>query len=570
MSGFSIFNARGSKIVQASAILVNHFRTAANYSAVAVTGEGKFLLEENISVLERKDLTDGSVVFCAIDELTVGGAPTADFFANSPLVIYRMKLPSGLAGESVSLEFLGTSHDGVETPEWADKSVMIETQEIFLSIAQGSKLDDVVMSLIPVVQDQKRQKGESMSSYSKSSGDDTKNIVDKDGVAHPSSNQKRDQDRIAVWTSLQRITSEDHRKMYMGNDGVQDYKFDEIQCRLEVQRSVITTIGDDHPLRSIAGIDSISHLEAVKEAKKTHRFLNFDFQRRTPMDLSLFDFFDGPRTEVYPPSATAMGDMQAMEKISRMFSGLERALRSFCSPLYKDVFLALRERLTVHNFPGRHHTCAYLMDVIQSPLFALSVRLREDKALDGSLRGPVNVRALLVKAYGDLKIPTFDGDSQSAEKDFLAVPFRRILWSLVTAAPPVAAIPTPSVANLVQAPPSTSQLKKMLRQKKASLGATSAAGSNAFSAAASRAPSVPAAATSQAHVTPLCLKHLAQQLGVPNQACRNTPCRFGHRPLNLISKAGAIASIENIKTFPADIDKMDLVAKISASRTMPL
>ena len=82
--------------------------------------------------------------------------------------------------------------------------------------------------------------------------------------------------------------------------------------------------------------------------------------------------------------------------------------------------------------------------------------------------------------------------------------------------------------------------------------------------------SVPAAATSQAHVTPLCLKHLAQQLGVPNQACRNTPCRFGHRPLNLISKAGAIASIENIKTFPADIDKMDLVAKISASRTMPL
>ena len=347
MSQFSIFNARGGPTIErADEELVTRFNTAAEFVETATTEEGRFFLEENVSVVKKEELQNGLVVFCAVNEPGLGASSNADFYGRNGLLLYSIKLPSSLAGESVALEFLGTSHEGLGAPSWAVKSVMLPAPKIFLSVAQGSRLDQIVMSLESDEQIKKKTKGENNVSNSKSSGDDTRTVMDKDGVVHPSDNKKRDADRILAWTPLMRVASEVHRIVYMGNDGVPEYKEVEILQRLEVERSIAINRSDDDPLKSFAAIDNISHLQVVKDEAKTMRLLRLDFQRTKPYELSLHDFYDGSRSEVYPPSTSALCDWTAMERLSRMFLGLERTLSVYCQPHYKGVFNDIRERLT--------------------------------------------------------------------------------------------------------------------------------------------------------------------------------------------------------------------------------
>ena len=77
----------------------------------AESAGGLFLLEENVSVIKNDELTNGLVVFCALSQPDHGVSIDADFFAKECLLFYVVELPSGIAGESISLRFLGTTHD---------------------------------------------------------------------------------------------------------------------------------------------------------------------------------------------------------------------------------------------------------------------------------------------------------------------------------------------------------------------------------------------------------------------------------------------------------------------------
>ena len=574
---FSIFNAKGSQIEEPNEELTFRFGTAAKFISFGTSKGGLFLLEENISVMTKDELANGQVVFCALDQPGLGVSINADFYAQSCLLFYQVELPSGIAGESISLRFLGTSHDVEPLPSWVGKSVMMKTEPVYLSVARDSKLDKLVMDLVPVTQDAKRHRGENSSSNSKSSGDDNKTVVDKDGMAHPSSNPKRDVDRIKGWTALMRLCSEPFRVMYMGNDGIPDMNASDILHRLDVMRSIAMNKDDSDPLKSVASIENIAHLEAIKDEKKTVGLLTLDLQRTKPLALCLQDFYDGSRGEVFPPSVSGLCDLQAVERFSRMFLGLERSLVALCDPLYKGVFIEFREKLARPTFLGRRHTIAYVLDVLQSPLFALSIRLREEKALDGSLRGPAKVRAILVEAYKTLTLPDYSGDAQSREFDYYQSTHKRIVWS-GDSITPVANI-QPAGTNPGQVDLSKSQLKKMLRQAKSPTSASHAPSNPGIAPSAGGNPSVLltaqplATAQGQGSATKasqglLCLRNLAQLLGIPGQACTVHPCKFAHEALKATSKAGALAAIDKLRSFPTGIDKADMVAKIAASTTM--
>lgn len=585
MSRFSIFNTRGSQIVEPREELLLRFETAAKFIPNGTSKEGRFLLEENISVVKSGELVNGQVVFCALDQPDLRVSSDADFYAKSCLLFYQVELPSEMAGEHISLRFLGTSHD-VEIPDWVSESVMMKTESVYLSVGQGSVLDKIVENLVGDMQASKRHKGENSSSNSKSSGDDNKTVVDKDGTVHSSSNQKRDVDRIKDWTSLMRLTSESYRLMYMGNDGIPNMNPEEIIRRLDVMRSVAMLRDDTDPLKSVASVENIAYLEVIKDEKKTMNFLLFDVQRTKPLHLALPDFYDGKRSEVYPPSGTDLCDQNVVERISRMFVGLERSLAALCDPSYKGVFTQFRDKLSQPSFVGRRHTVAFVLDVLQSPLFALSIRLREDKALDGSLRGPIKVRAILIAAYEALVIPNYSGDWQSREFDYLNTTFKRITWTGVAPVTPrVSTQPAAdansqlSSTNSVQGSLSNNQLKKILKQAKTPAGASHASSNpgNASNAGGGLSTSSTGqhsgTASGQLSATKtgqglLCLRHLAQLLGVQGQACMSHPCKFVHEVLKDTSKAGTVAAIEKLKSFPAGIDKADMLARIAKSTSM--
>jgi hypothetical protein len=574
---YSIFNARGSRIEEPRAELFSRFKEAAMFISHAESKEGFFLLEENVSVIKNGELANGLVVFCALSQPDHGVSIDADFFAKECLLFYTVELPSGIAGESISLRFLGTSHDVASLPDWVGKSVIMKTQQVYLSVARDSNLDKLVMNLAPDSHDAKRQRGENNSSNSKSSGDDTKTVIDKDGVVHPSSNPKRDVDRIKLWTPLMRLVSDDFRTMYMGNDGIPEMNVTDILQRLDVTRSVAINKIDSDPLKSVASIDNIAHLEAVKDEKKTYNLLMFDVRRTQPLGLCLQDFYDGVRSEVFPPSITALCDQLAVERVARMFSGLERSLVALCDPLYRGVFASFRDKLSQPTFVGRRHTVAFVLDVLQSPLFALSIRLREDKALDGSLRGPAKVRALLISAYEALVIPNYDGDWQSREFDYMQSTHKRITWSGVPTSP--AASIQPAGTILDQAELSRSQMKRLLkRTQKAPASTPHAPSIPGGASSAGGGPAVPplvqpfAVTQNQGSATKtgqgLCLRNLAQMLGMQGQACTAHPCKFGHEALKATSKVGALAAIDKLKSFPTGIDKVDMLARIAASTLM--
>jgi len=574
---YSIFNARGSHIEQPRVELFSRFKDAAMFISRAESAEGFFLLEENVSVIKNDELANGLVVFCALGQPDHGVSIDADFFAKECLIFYVVELPSGMAGESISLRFLGTSHDVASLPDWVGKSVIMKTQQVYLSVARDSQLDKLVMNLVPDSQDLKRQRGENNSSNSKSSGDDTKTVIDKDGVVHPSSNPKRDVDRIKLWTPLMRLVSEQYRIMYMGNDGIPEMIANDIIQRLDVTRSIAINKSDSDPLKSVASMDNIAHLEVIKDEKKTCNLLMLDLRRTQPFGLCLQDFYDGARSEVFPPSITALCDQLAVERVARMFSGLERSLVALCDPLYRGVFASFRDKLLQPTFPGRRHTVAFVLDVLQSPLFALSIRLREDKTLDGSLRGPAKVRALLISAYEALVIPNYDGDWQSREFDYMQSTHQRITWSGVPTSP--AASIQPAGASLGQAELSKSQMRKLLKQtQKAPVSTPHAPSIPGGASSAGGGPTVPplvqpfAPTQNQGSATKtgqgLCLRNLAQSLGMQGQVCTAHPCKFGHEALKATSKAGALAVIDKLKSFPTGIDKADMLARIAASTLM--
>jgi hypothetical protein len=206
-----------------------------------------------------------------------------------------------------------------------------------------------------------------------------------------------------------------------------------------------------------------------------------------------------------------------------------------------------------------------MADALMAPLYSLSIRLREDRLLDGSLRGSGNVRKLIEGAYEALVIPNNDGPSQAREFDYLNGTHTRIVWTVVTAAPKVNA--QSSMAPQVQPVLSTSQLKKMLKQAKGS-GSQNAGTGHLPAAAPAPVPLVSSQAPAVAAKKGICLHDLAQALGVQGVLCTHVPCHFSHAPLNTISKAGAIAAMEKIKTWTLSISKPELVKKVNASKTM--
>jgi hypothetical protein len=556
---YSIYKAKGSQqIARANAQLQKQFNDAAGLVEGATTEAGKFF-NECISKVDREDAVDTMVVFCAASELGSGVSLNADTLSNSGLILYSLVSPSGVSGDSVHMELLGTSHDDLPNPGWASQSVMLVRPTSFLAPAVGSALDDIVTQLLSTEHANKKQKGENSSNI-KSSGDDIKWVIDMDGVAHPSSNSKRDSDRFRPWTSLMRVASETHRVMYMGNYGIPEYKEAEIIVRLESERSLSTSRAEDYPLKGLASIETITHLEAVKNEAKFFMALSFNFQRISPLQLCLADFYDGTRLEVFPPSTTALCDMLAMERVSRMFLGLERFLTIFCGQEYKGTFTNLRDRLTVPGFPGRRHSFAFMMDWLQAPIFAATARLREARDTSGSLRGPSNVRALLEREFENLVFPSFSGKCQTSEFDYLSSTYTRIRWSPIVSASAVIA----QSSALPQGQPglSTTQLKKMVKQSKLASGSNAAGGNHVTSS------------TQSATVTTnICLRDVARLLGVQGQLCKppaGQVCRFTHAPLKTISKAGALAAIDKIKNPPSGLDLTDLRTKVTTSTTMPV
>lgn len=567
---FNIFRAKGAGIKAANEELSNRFRLASSVEQTATTSEGIFLLEENIRFLTKAELVDKVVVFCPATEPGIGVECNVDFLANCGLYFFMLHMPSSLAGASgLLLEFLGTSHDDLPTPACCSESkVMIQIQENFLSVAQGSALAEIVTCLMSSGPAQKKQKGELVSN-SKSSGDDnTQGVTDNDGVVHPSQNRKRDADRILSWTALMRVASEELRKLLMGNNYIPEYKEEEIARRLDTERSISLSRSDSDPLKSIAALDSMMNMEAVRDFPKTLKALSLDFNRIKPRELSLYDFHDGPMSEVYPPSTTARCDMTAMTRLSRMFAGLERFLVTMCGAVYEGMFTPFRKRLTTVGFPGRLHSVAFMHDSVMAPLFILSIELRNEQQLDGTLRGPANVRKLIEERYHTLVLPNNDGMYQAREYDYVNTTHKKIDWVIAVPKPTPSAVAHPSMVP--QPIPSVSQLKKMLKQTKGS--SSSSAGAGIPPSAISTVGNVPSlpVVSSQAPTAKkgICLHNLAQSLGVQGVSCTHAQCYFEHAQLHTISKDGAIKATDKIKSWTLSISKPDLVKRITASTTM--
>lgn len=569
---FSILSTTGRQSTsRAGDDLQRLFDVAGSFSEEeGKTDEGKIFLSEVVSVLDKTEIKNRMFLLCPSRLPENGESSNSDFLASCGLFIWQVTgLPSDDATVTLPLQFIGPSHNDLPVPDFVSGAVLLKTPARALSVAAGSFLEETVKALLSEGENaRKRFKGEN-NCVLKSSGDDEKGVMDKDGVVHPSENKKRDIERLSEWTAFMRLVNEPMRKAIMGNDGVPEWKKESILRRLESSRSISASRKIDDPLSSLAQIDRISHLPAVKDEEKMLRMWSMDFQRSSPLLLTLADFYDGTRTEVYPPSTTDYCSVIAMERLSRMFLGLEKFLTTFCDPQYRGVFDKLRDQLEAHSFGGRRHVFAFLYDSAQGPLFRLSITLREEKETRGCLRGPANVRALLEQAYAEWACPNFDGPSQSLEHDFLHQTYKRIVWCPTPASPPPAAQPSALVPS--QGVLTASQLKKMLKLAKAST--PSVAVSTPAPPLLTSLPPAPSG-RSQANATApkkgICLQDMALLLGASSQPCPHAACHFQHAPLNGISKVDAMAAVEKVKKWPLSVTKPALLTAITASTVMPL
>ena len=316
---------------------------------------------------------------------------------------------------------------------------------------------------------------------------------------------------------------------------------------------------------SVAKIVSLRETRLMRDDDTLGQFMRLEFDRWNMTKLTLLDFLrPEERVTVWPPNQKLV-DTSFLEKALTAFKNLEKALCALFSKAYNGVFGDAIARLEdpVVRRELKMLSQAYVLYLLQSPLYKMAHEAKTVFKPDGSWKG-AEVWALRLKnAYKESNIP-LGHHALADQKEFYEYVWPKVKIQEVKAEKTVDAEPkTPTLSNSQKKRIKQQQQQKAQAQIKASTVVTPSS-TTAINTPNGNSNAPVGGSQGNKKVLKICVYDLSFKLKLKNEECKNgAACAFEHRALGDITKEEAKTACKVVMKSQTLRDKHD--AAIEAS-----